>query len=632
MAPPEPKRRVKASTAWREFRLLLAEHRQRLLVGLLLILLNSGTSLVLPGSSKYLVDDVASGKDPGLILQLAVVAGIAVTLQACSSFALSRLLSIAAQRAVTDMRIRVQAHIGLLPVSYFDSVKSGQLISRIMTDAEGVRNLVGTGLVQLVGGALTASAAFAVLCWLNWRMTMVTLVVIAVCMAIFVVAFSRLRPLFRKRGEINAEVTGRLAESLGAVRTIKAYVAEEREAAVFRGGAERLFDNVRRSITGVSATTALTTLCIGVVGVTMIVMGGHAMAVYAASGHQAGMSSGDFFAYVMFTGMVAAPVIQMAAIGTQISEAFAGLDRIREVLALGSEASIHGGGGRITELTGEVACEGLCFSYVEGQQVLTDITFTAPAGSTTALVGTSGSGKSTLVSLIMGFHRPLAGLVRIDGHDLRSLALDTLRAHLGVVFQDNVLFDGTIAENIAFSRPGAQPEEIRAAGELAGCGEFVRGFKDGWDTVVGERGVKLSGGQRQRIGIARAILANPRVLVLDEATSSLDSESEALVQEGLKRLRQGRTTFVIAHRLSTIRSADQILVLEAGRIIERGTHAELHAAHGRYRALHDRQFLLEQDRYLNPGEEPRELAPGLGTGGNGAVARASVSDGATRGA
>jgi subfamily B ATP-binding cassette protein MsbA len=612
--PPKPKRGF--SNAWREARTLIVAHRHRLALGLVLILINSPAGLVLPWLSKSLVDEVVGAGRTELLPWVAFAAGGAVLVQAITSFSLSQLLSIAGQRAVADMRLRVQAHIERLPVSFFDASRSGQLISRIMTDAEGIRNLVGTGLVQLIGGGITASLAVAVLFYVNWRLTLATLVVLVAFAGIMSYAFKTLRPLFRKRGEINAEVTGRLGESLGAARVVKAYVAEEREERVFGAGVERLFQNVRKSITGVSATTAMSTVAVGIIGVLMILFGGHDMLVHrqwvmdhaqeAARGvHGPGMTNGDFVMYLAFTAMVAAPVVQIASIGTQISEAFAGLDRIREILSMATEEEEHGGAEPAGEIRGGIAFAGVTFAYVEGRPVLHDISFEAAAGTTTALVGTSGSGKSTLVSLVMGFHRPQQGRVQVDGRDLRALKLREFRRNLGVVFQDNVLFDGTVHENIAFSRPDASVAEVREAGRIAGCEEFVGGLPQQWETVVGERGVKLSGGQRQRIAIARAILAKPRILVLDEATSSLDSESEALVQAGLAELRKGRTTFVIAHRLSTIRSADQILVLEGGRIVERGSHEQLYASGGRYRELHDRQYQFERDHYLNPGEEPK---------------------------
>jgi ABC-type multidrug transport system fused ATPase/permease subunit len=532
-----------------------------------------------------------------------------------TSFALSQVLGVAAQRAITDMRRTVEEHVTRLPVRYFDSTKSGVLISRIMSDAEGLRNLVGTGLVQLAGGIVTALIALGVLFYLNWRLTSITLVVLAAFGGAMSIAFTRLRPLFRERGQINAEVTGRLAESLGGVRIVKAYTAERRERLVFAHGVHKLFRNVAKSITGVSAITAFTSVIVGCIGVLMIVVGGRAI----LAGH---MTLGDFFMYVFFTGLVATPLVQIAAIGTQISEAFAGLDRIREIRSLVTEDAADRDLAPVTAVNGAVEFEDVSFEYVEGTPVLKRVSFHAPAGSTTALVGSSGSGKSTLIGLVMAFHRPLVGRVLVDGRDLATIRLRDYRRHLGVVLQDNFLFDGTIAENIRYARPHATLDEVRNVSRIAHCAEFVEAFADGYDAVVGERGIRLSGGQRQRIAIARAILADPRILILDEATSSLDSESEALIQDGLRSLRRGRTTFVIAHRLSTIQSADQILVLEHGEIVERGTHRELLARAGRYRHLYDKQYRFERDRFINPGEDftpdlpqveiPRPAAPESG--------------------
>ncbi|HEU5050046.1 MAG TPA: ABC transporter ATP-binding protein, partial [Gemmatimonadales bacterium] len=459
-----------------------------------------------------------------------------------------------------------------------------------------VRNLVGTGLVQLVGGLFTASLALGVLFWLNWQLTAITLVIIVVFGAGMFTAFQRLRPVFRERGEINAEVTGRLAETIGGIRLVKTYTAERRERLVFARGVHRLFRNIAKSIRGVNAVSSFTTVLIGIVGVLLILIGGRA--ILAGT-----MTLGDFVMYVFFIGMVAAPLVAVANIGTQISEAFAGLDRIREIRELATEDEHDAARRAVPPLRGEVAFDDVHFEYAPGVPVLRGVSFTAPAGTTTALVGSSGSGKSTLISLVMAFNRPGSGRVLVDGMDLADLRLRDYRANLGVVLQDNFLFDGTIADNIAYSRPGASRAAILEAGRVAHCDEFVARMPEGYDTVVGERGVKLSGGQRQRVAIARAILADPRILILDEATSSLDSESEALIRDGLRRLRAGRTTFVIAHRLSTIASADQILVLEGGRIVERGTQPELLALGGRYRQLYEKQYGAEVDRFVNPGEE-----------------------------
>jgi subfamily B ATP-binding cassette protein MsbA len=505
-------------------------------------------------------------------------------------------LGVAAQRAITEMRKKVQAQISRLPISYFDSTQTGKLISRIMNDAEGVRNLVGTGLVQLAGSFITAAVALCVLFWLNWRLTAITILVLGSFGGALAFAFSKLRPLFRERGEIIAVLTGRLAESLGGIRIVKAYTAEKREQLTFARGAHRLFRNIAKSMTGVSATTAFSSLVIGAVGVVIILVGGPAVV-------NGSMTIGDLFMYVLFTGLMAMPMIQFAAIGTQITEAFAGLDRIREVMNMSTEDEQDIHRQPLLAVEGEVEFQNVSFEYDQGLPVLKNISFKAPAGSTTALVGSSGSGKSTLISLVMNFNQPMSGRIRVDGQELGTLRLRDFRSYLGVVMQDNFLFDGTVAENISFSKPHATRSEIEAVGRIAHCQEFVDKFEKKYDTVVGERGVKLSGGQRQRIAIARAILANPKLLILDEATSSLDSESEALIQDGLRKLRRGRTTFVIAHRLSTIRSADQILVLEGGEIVERGTHDELIAAGGRYKQLYDKQYNLERDQFINPGED-----------------------------
>jgi ABC-type multidrug transport system fused ATPase/permease subunit len=601
MSSEPPKKPLSLPVVWREARDLVWAHRRRLSLGLALLLVNRLSGLVLPATSKYLIDDVVGKHRGDLLVTLAAAAGGATVIQAATSFALSQVLGVAAQRAITNLRRDVQAHVMRLPVAYFDSTKAGVLISRIMTDAEGIRNLVGTGLVQLIGGFVTAGIALGLLFYLNWRLTTITLVILLTFGGGMAVAFKRLRPLFRERGKINADVTGRLGESLGGIRIVKSYIAEKREEIVFTKGAHRLFRNVAQSITGVSAITAFSTVIVGAIGVLMIVMGGRSI----LSGS---MTLGDFIMYLFFVGLVAAPLVQIASIGTQVTEAFAGLDRIREIRSMATEGQEDEAKQAFESLRGDVRFERVGFEYTPGVPVLKDVSFASPAGSTTALVGSSGSGKSTLISLVMAFNRPKTGEVFVDTVPLSDVRLHDYRSHLGVVLQDNFLFDGTIAENIAFGRPGASRAEIEDVSRIAHCESFIQGFPDKYETIVGERGVKLSGGQRQRVAIARAILADPRILVLDEATSSLDSESEALIQDGLRALRRGRTTFVIAHRLSTIRSADQILVLEAGRIVERGTHAELLAANGRYRQLYDKQYRLEQDRFINPGEEfPSEL-------------------------
>jgi subfamily B ATP-binding cassette protein MsbA len=596
MASPAKKKPVSMSAAWKEARALIWTHRKRLTLGLVLMLISRLAGLVLPASSKYLIDDVLMGGRNDLLLPIALAAGAATLVQAVTSFALSQILGVAAQRAITDMRKRVQARVMRLPVRYFDSTQTGILVARIMSDAEGIRNLVGTGLVQLVGGLVTALMGIAVLFWLNWHLTVITILVLLAFGGGMAYAFRTLRPLFRERGKINAEVTGRLTEALGGIRVVKSYTAEKREEIVFTKGAHRLFRNIAKSMTGVSATTAGSTVIVGIIGILMIWLGGRAI----IAGE---MTLGDLIMYIFFIGLVAAPLVSIASIGTQITEAFAGLDRIREILDMPTEVDEDAQRASVERLRGDVAFDNVWFEYNEGQPVLRGVSFTAPAGTTTALVGSSGSGKSTLISLVMAFNRPTSGRILIDGRDLADVRLMDYREQLASVLQENFLFDGTITENVGYARPGATVEEIKEACRIAHCDEFISQFPNGYDTIVGERGIKLSGGQRQRVSIARAILANPRVLILDEATSSLDSESEQMIQDGLRRLRSGRTTFVIAHRLSTIRSADQILVLEAGEIVERGTHSELLALNGRYRQLHDKQYSFETDRFINPGED-----------------------------
>jgi subfamily B ATP-binding cassette protein MsbA len=601
MTPPTDAKKPKYDTkrAWGEARALIWEHRRSVAIGLVLMLVSRAAGLVLPYAPKYVIDEVLPSRDLALLTRIALIGGAATLVNAVTSFALSQVVSVAAQQAIARLREEVQAHLIRLPVRYFDSTKSGTLVSRVMNDPEGIRNLIGTGLIQLTGGLLTAAVAVGVLVSLNWRLTLGTVVFLGAFAGGMSVAFRRLRPVFRERGQITAEVTGRLTETLGGIRLIKVYTAEARETAVFREGVQRLFANIARTITGTSATGALGTAVVGVIGVLIMLVGGRDV----VAGR---MTTGELFTFVLFIGMVAAPLVQIANIGTQLTEAFAGLDRIRELRDMATEDQEDAQKHPVPAVAGQVEFDHVSFEYEAGVPVLRDVTFTAPAGTTTALVGSSGSGKSTLISLIMAFAQPQAGRVLVDGAAVADLRLREYRRHLGVVLQDNFLFDGTVKENIAFTKPGATDAEVEAVARVANAHDFIHGFPQGYGTIVGERGVKLSGGQRQRVAIARAILADPRVLILDEATSSLDSESEHLIQEGLRRLRAGRTTFVIAHRLSTITSADQILVLERGAIVERGTHAELLALGGRYRDLYDRQHRLEEDRFVNPGEE---LAP-----------------------
>jgi ABC-type multidrug transport system fused ATPase/permease subunit len=554
------------------------------------------SGMVLPASMKYVGDEVFTNRNYSLLKWIALAIGISTLVQGVTGFMLSQILGVAAQRAITEMRKNVQSHIERLPISYFDSTQSGQLISRIMNDAEGIRNLVGTGLGQILGSVVTATISIGVLFYINWRLTSATLVVLAVFGVALMYAFKVLRPTFRERGQITAEVTGRLGESLGGIRIVKAYTAEKREELSFARGAHRLFRNVAKTVTGVSAISSFSSVIIGAIAVVMIVIGGNAVQANT-------MTLGDFLMYISFTFLLAMPVIELTSIGTQITEALAGLDRIREIMAMGTETDEDINREPLPKIEGAIDFESVEFEYEKDVPVLKGVSFHAAAGDTTALVGSSGSGKSTILSLVLNFIQPTTGVIRIDGKDLQDVRLRDYRRHLGVVLQDNFLFDGTILDNIRFSNPEANLDTIKEMCRIANADEFIEKFPNGYDTVVGERGVKLSGGQRQRIAIARALLADPRILILDEATSSLDSESEALIQEGLNNLRKGRTTFVIAHRLSTIRSADQILVVEAGEILERGSHEELIAQDGRYKQLYDKQYRFEQNLFVNPGED-----------------------------
>ena len=589
------KKSPRARSSWGAAAGLIWTHRYRLALGLSLLFVNQLLGLILPASSKYLIDEVIGKRRNDLLLLMAAVVGVSTLLQALTSFALSQVLGVTAQRVIAEVRKSVQAHVVRLPVRYFDSTQAGVLISRIVSDAEGIRFLVGSGLVQLVGALLTATVALFVLFYLNWRLTTLTLCGLSAFGLSLLYGFARLRPLYRERGRLNAEMTGRLAQALGGIRVIKAYAAERRESLIFARGAHRLLRNIARSVTGASAVSAFTTVATGSIVVLMLIVGGRDVLSGA-------MTLGDLIMYTFFTMLVASPLFQIATVGPQVTEAIAGLDRISEIKRMETEDADEATRSPLADLRGEVTFEDVSFEYNAGVPVLKHVSFRAPACSTTALVGASGSGKTTLVSLVMALNRPQAGRVTIDGRDLASVRLRDYRQRLGVVLQDNFLFDGTIAENISFACPHASRERIEEAGRIAYCDEFVRSFPDGYDTVVGERGVRLSGGQRQRVAIARAILASPRILILDEATSSLDTESEAMIQEGLRALRHGRTTFIIAHRLSTIESADQILVLDQGVIVKSGTHEELLAAGGRYKQLYEKQRRVERDKFLDPGE------------------------------
>jgi ABC-type multidrug transport system fused ATPase/permease subunit len=609
-----------AAHVYRDLRDLIWPRRKLFLIGLALVFINRAAGLVLPGSTKFLIDDVVQKRQQELLVPLAGAVGAAVLIQAVTSFVLTQLLSTSAQRLIAEMRVRVQQHIGRLPIRYYDANKTGALVSRIMSDVEGVRNLVGTGLVEFIGGIFTASIAFILLIRINATLTFIALGFLGVFGAILHRSFRSIRPIFRERGKINAEVTGRLTESLGGVRIVKGFHAEAREAAVFEAGAMRLFENVRKTLVATSVIGMASTLLMGVVSITVMIVGGRMI----VSGS---MTIGEFFAFTLYLGFMVAPVFQMVSIGTQITEAFAGLDRMHEVMEEPPEDVDPERVLRLDRIHGHIQFDNVTFEYEPGKPVLQNITLNAVPGTVTALVGSSGSGKSTLIGLVAAFAKPIEGRVHVDGVDLSTVKLDSYRSQLGVVLQDNFLFDGTIKENILFGRPDASDEDVLRASMIARVDEFAFKLERGLDTIVGERGVKLSGGQRQRVAIARAILADPRILILDEATSSLDTESETLIQEGLAALMAGRTTFVIAHRLSTIRSADQILVLEHGEIVERGTHSQLLAHGGRYFDLYTRQAGIEANRFLNPGEkevEP-EITPGEklkeGREGLGEVAR-----------
>ena len=592
-----PKRKPNLKALWPEIKALIAPRKGLLVAGMALMAVNRVAGLVLPYTSKTLLDKVLSQTNPHPELLPKIIALVfsAMIVQAITSFSLTQLLSKAGQRLIAEMRRQVQRHVGLLSVAYYDENRTGTLVARIMSDVEGVRNLVGTGLVEFVGGLLTAVLAFV---YLLHRSALVTLTVFSVVgLFVFVLqyAFKKIRPIFRERAKINAEVTGRLTESLGGVRVIKGYHAEEREASVFGVGVERLLTNVMKSLTLTSVLGSASTTVLGMVSALVMWLGGHAVLSHS-------WTVGDYFSYNMFLAIMVMPIFQIVNIGTQLTEAFAGLDRTREIMAELEENQDPKRKLKMPSIEGNVRFDKVEFAYETDKPVLHGISFEAEQGTVTALVGSSGSGKSTVISLICAFHSPTSGQVLVDGIDLASVDLNTYRSQLGVVLQDSFLFDGSIRDNIMFSRPDATEEQFLFACRTARVDEFAERFPEGYDTIVGERGVKLSGGQRQRLSIARALLAQPRILILDEATSSLDSESEAMIQAGLNQLMVGRTTFVIAHRLSTIRRADQILVVEQGRIVERGNHAELFAMGGRYFDLYTRQHGLEENLFLAPGE------------------------------
>jgi ABC-type multidrug transport system fused ATPase/permease subunit len=602
---------------------LIKPRRGVLAAGFGLMVINRVSGLVLPASTKYLLDDVILRRQARLLPVIVLVVVTATVIQGLTSYTLTQLLSKSSWRMISELREKVQAHIGRLPVSFYDANKTGVLISRIMSDVEGVRNLIGTGLVEFAGGIMTAVIAMVYLLRTSVSMTAVAFVVLFIFGVSLNRAFKTIRPIFRARPKINAEVTGRLTESIGGVRVVKGYHAEAREERVFGAGVQRLLDNVLQTLTATSLMSLSATSLMGIVSALIMFLG--ARQILAGS-----MTPGTFFSYTLFLGFLVAPVFQIVGIGPQITEALAGLERTREVLNENPEDEDPNRRELLERIRGEVVFEDVSFSYDTGKEVLHEINFNSQPGTVTALVGPSGAGKSTVIGLIAAFYVPTSGRVLVDGVDLAKVRLDSYRTQLGVVLQETFLFDGSIRENVAFSRPNASDEEVLAACRIARVDEFAEGFENKYDTVVGERGVKLSGGQRQRVSIARAILADPRILILDEATSSLDSESEAFIQEGLRYLMRGRTTFVIAHRLSTVRRADQILVLEAGRIIERGTHASLYAARGRYFDLYTKQHGLESNLFLAPGEggdgsADAQDANGVGARGAGGGTQAEAA-------
>jgi ABC-type multidrug transport system fused ATPase/permease subunit len=595
--------RLKA--VWPEVWKLMRPRRGLLAIGFVLMVCNKLAGFVLPYSSKFLIDNVVGRHQTGLLRPIVFAVLLATVIQGVTSFSLTQLLSKAAQRLITELRQQVQAHVSRLPVTYYDSNKTGALVSRIMSDVEGVRNLLGTGLVDFVGGIVAAAIALVLLLRISVPLTLMAVGSLACFAIVLNKAFSTIRPIFRERGKINAEVTGRLTESLGGVRVIKGYHAEQREESVFATGVRRLLDNVMRTLTATSLMSLSASLLLGIVGGATMYIGGRQMLAHT-------LSPGSYFSYNFLLVFLVAPIMQIVSIGTQLTEALAGLERTQEVMRERPEDRDPKRVMELAEMVGQVEFDNVSFSYDGSHEVLHNISFRSEPGTVTALVGSSGSGKSTTIGLICAFYVPTQGTIRVDGVDLSTVRLDSYRTRLGVVLQESFLFDGTIRENVAFSRPEASEEEILRACRIARVDEFAELFADKYDTIVGERGVKLSGGQRQRISIARAILAEPRILILDEATSSLDSESEQMIQHGLSYLMQGRTTFVIAHRLSTIRRADQIMVMEQGRIVESGTHEELYAARGRYYDLYTRQHGVENNLFLAPGEGDAVVVSGNG--------------------
>lgn len=582
---------------------MMRPRRKILALGFLLMVISKVCGLVLPASTKYLIDNVINKHQLQLLAPLVLAVLAATVIQGATGFAITQLVSKAGQRLIAELRAKVQAHIGRLPVSFYDANKTGTLVARIMTDVDGIRNLLGTGLIEFAGGLLTAVLVLGYLLHLSVLLTSIALVIVVGFALVLQKAFGTIRPIFRERGKINADVTGRLTESLGGVRVVKGYHAEAREEAVFQTGVQRLLDNILKSLTATSIMSLSATVLMGAVGAVIMYVGARQITAKV-------MTLGDFVTFTAMLAFLIAPMFQLVNIGTQLTEALAGLERTREVLRERPEDADPRRVVSLPPITGQLIFDRVNFAYDTGKEILHEISFRSDPGTVTALVGPSGSGKSTIIGLIAAFHGPESGTVLVDNVDLSTVRLDSYRTQLGVVLQETFLFDGTIWENVAFARPHATKEQVLEACRIARVDEFAEGFEKQYETIVGERGVKLSGGQRQRVSIARAILADPRILILDEATSNLDSESEGMIQDGLRYLMQGRTTFVIAHRLSTIRRADQILVVEAGRIVERGTHSELYVARGRYYDLYTKQHGIEANLFLAPGEGDEQSADG----------------------
>jgi subfamily B ATP-binding cassette protein MsbA len=576
---PKQERKV---TIRQVFSTIIWPRRKQLFIGLILIIISRLASLVLPGATKFLIDEVIPSNDLEQLKWLILAVVLAIFVQAVTSYSLTQILSVEAQHLISKLRSKVQQHIIKLPIRFFDNSKTGELVSRIMTDVEGVRNLVGTGFAQMIGGGLAAIISLVLLISISPSMTAFVLLPVLIFGLVSLKAFSKIRPIFRERGKINAQVTGRLTETLGGIRVIKGFNAENQEIKTFEKGVEELFLNVKASLTATSFVTSAGALLLGLASAGIMGLGGYQIM-------QGEMTFGDFLAFTLYLGFMIAPIVQMSNIGSQLTEAFAGLDRTEEIMNMPLESDDKKRTVQLEVIKGDIRFENVSFAYESGKDVVKGISFDAPAGSVTALVGTSGSGKTTIAGLAATFLNPDGGVVYLDGHDLQTITLDAFRAQLGVVLQDDFLFEGTIRENILFPRPDSSEAQLEMAVKAAHVHEFTDRFEQGLDTLIGERGVKLSGGQRQRIAIARAILADPRILILDEATSNLDTESESLIQASLKELMHGRTTFVIAHRLSTIRQADQILVIEQGQVVEQGRHEELLAKKGRYFELYTYQ-------------------------------------------